>query len=88
MMTADEMRAYRNEKIQDLYKDAKYKSLLEHIEQKMIDEINKNPNTYTFTFHLPDDIIPSIIIDRLRSAGYGEKYNKDNRDISIFLNKN
>ena len=85
MMTADEMRDYRDKKIQDLYNDTKYKSLLEYIESKMIDVINKNPNTYTYTFHLPDDIIPSIIIDMLKEAGYGEKYHKDTRDISIFI---
>ena len=86
-MTADEMRAYRDGKIQDLYNDTKYKSLLEYIESKMIDAINKKPNTYTFTFHLPDDIIPSVIIDMLKSAGYGIKYHlhQDNRDINIFI---
>ena len=86
MMTADEMRAYRDWKIQDLYKDAKYKSLLEYIEYKIIDTINKDPSTDMFTFHLPDDITPSVIMYMLEAAGYkGILYHQDDRDISIFI---
>ena len=91
MMTAKEMKAYRNEKFQDLYNDTKYndtkyKSLLEYIESKMIDAINKDPSTDMFTFHLPNDITPSVIMYMLEAAGYKcILYHQDDRDISIFI---
>ena len=86
MMTADEMRAYKDWKIQDLYNDTKYKNLLEYIEYKIIDTINKDPSTDMFTFHLPDDITPSVIMYMLKAAGYkGILYHQDDRDISIFI---
>ena len=86
MMTADEMRAYKDWKIQDLYNDTKYKNLLEYIEYKIIDTINKDPSTDMFTFHLPDDITPSVIMYMLEAAGYkGILYHQDDRDISIFI---
>lgn len=81
MMTADEMRAYRDEKFQNLYNDSKYKNLLEYIEQKMISSIDKNPTIDMFTFYLPNEISASIILYMLEEYGYETDYNDDGENI-------
>ena len=83
MMTAKEMKAYRDEKLQNLYKDSKYKSLLEYIEQKMISSIDKDPTIDMFTFQIPNDIVPSVILNILYKHGYTTVCN--DASISIFL---
>ena len=81
MMTAKEMKAYRDEKFQNLYNDSKYKNLLEYIEQKMISSIDKNPTIDMFTFYLPNEISPSIILYMLEEYGYETDYNDDGENI-------
>ena len=85
MMTVKEMRAYRDEKIKNLYKDNKYKSLLESIEQRMINSIDKNPGKDMFTFNLPNDILPSVILDMLDEYGYPAECDKN--ILKIYLVK-
>lgn len=85
MITAKEMKAYRDGKFQDLYKDSKYKNLLEYIEQTMISSIDKNPSIDMFTFHLPDDIIPSVILDMLEEYGYEIDCNDGENIIRIYI---
>lgn len=83
MMAAKEMKAYRDEKLQNLYKDNKYKSVLEYIEQKMISSIDKDPTIDMFTFQIPNDIVPSVILNILYEHGYTTVCN--DASISIFL---
>ena len=89
MITAKEMKAYRDEKFQNLYNDnkckCKYKSLLGYIEQKMISSIDKNPTVDMFTFHLPNEISTSIILYMLAVEGYETDYNDGENIIRIYI---
>ena len=85
MMTAKEMKAYRDEKFQNLYRDSKYQSLLEYIEQKMISSIDKNPTVDMFTFYLPNEISTAIILYMLEEYGYETDYNDGENIIRIYI---